>query len=65
MTDDPEMLPLEQRCIDPGHWLIEGHDVKRVRIDGQRVRWNISFIGEPVGNTRTLAKARELIRELS
>lgn len=29
-TDNPEALLLEQRCIVPGHWLIEGRHVRAV-----------------------------------
>lgn len=63
MDDNPETLPLEQRCIRPGLWLIEGHDVERVKADGQRERWNITFCGKPVGNAGTLGEARALIRD--
>jgi hypothetical protein len=63
MIDDPEMLPLEESCLQPGHWLIEGHDVKRVRMSGQRTRWNIYFVvAEPIAVTSTLAEARTFIR---
>ena len=64
MTEHAEALPLEQSCIHPGLWLIEGYRVERIRISGQRVRWNVGEIGRPVANVATLAAARELIRGL-
>lgn len=26
MREHGPVMPLEQKCIEPGHWLIEGHD---------------------------------------
>ena len=67
MTDDPEALPPEQSCIEPGHWLIEGHDV--VRLDGGRSvgseRWLITFCGQHIKAVRTLGEARGYIREVT
>lgn len=66
MTEHPEALPLEQSCIEPGHWLIEGYDVITVRLDGGRPgkseRWLIKFRGKRVKAVRTLAEARDYIR---
>lgn len=64
MTEHAEALPLEQSCVRPGLWLIEGYRVERVRISGQRTRWSIGEISRPVGNVPSLAAARELIREM-
>lgn len=67
MTDNPEALGLEQRCVRPGQWVIEGYTVTRtigrgVNTGKRLVWWTIT---EPkgVGVTRnTLDKVREWIR---
>jgi hypothetical protein len=59
--------PLEQSCIGPGHWYIEGYRV--IRRTGLRARkwsseWHITFNrdDEPVIR-RTLGEARDWIRD--
>jgi hypothetical protein len=57
-SDSGPELGLEQNCIEPGHWLIEGYDVQRVGRNG----WNTYRFGpERVHWTRTLQQAREWI----
>lgn len=59
--------PLEQRCVRPGHWVIEGYDVQR--FTGRRARswhteWHAAWSpGEEPHVERTLDGAREWIRE--
>jgi hypothetical protein len=59
--------PLEQRCIEPGHWLIEGHHVRAVYQGRSRnvLSWDIDvFPGETLpGIIGTLREARDWIRE--
>lgn len=64
--DSGPVEPLEQRCIEPGHWLIEGYDV--IKTNSQVTRgfvpnWAISLFGEHRANVRTLSDARDWIRE--
>jgi hypothetical protein len=43
--------PLEQRCVEPGHWLIEGRHVRAVFQGRSRkvMSWSVmAFDGEPV-----------------
>jgi hypothetical protein len=63
------VVPLEQRCIEPGHWLIEGRHVRAVYQGRSRnvLGWNVEqlpgdrgFGPSPFG---TLAAAREWIRD--
>lgn len=62
----PEMLGLEQKCVKPGQWLIEGYDVRRVRGGGWKRRswisWVIEYRGRFVDSVNTLADARDYIR---
>lgn len=64
MIEHNEALGLEQRCIKPGHWRIEGHDVVRQQ-DGW---WLVYEPGSYGSNwkarrlTKTLAAARDWIR---
>lgn len=37
-NDSGPVMPLEQRCVKPGHWVIEGYDVHRTNTG-----WNIYF----------------------
>jgi hypothetical protein len=50
---------LEQRCIRPGLWGIEGREVERM--PGGYCR--VVYFGEVVHTTRTLREARELIAD--
>jgi hypothetical protein len=53
--------PLEERCVKPGHWVIEGYDVFRIRGTGDR-RWQIEGPAPRVGR-RTLDEIRDWIRD--
>jgi hypothetical protein len=59
--------PLEQRCIEPGHWYIEGRHVRAVYQGRSRnvLAWDIDvFPGEtPPGRISTLSQARDWIRD--
>jgi hypothetical protein len=59
--DSGPVEPLEERCERPGHWVIEGRDVRRVRGTGDR-RWQIDGPGRKVGR-RTLDEIRDWIRD--
>lgn len=66
MTDNPEALGLEQRCLCPGRWLIEGLDVKQCK--GRRAvrwpsEWHIVRPGQGDIILRTLAEVREWIKD--
>jgi hypothetical protein len=69
VTEHPEALGLEQRCIRPGEWMIEGYRVERVGYRSWHkncIDWLIFAVGDdsnPVHMTKTLARAREWIRE--
>lgn len=63
---------LEQSCQRPGHWLIEGYDVKRTQHfqeavwnDGRSHKtwwtWRITKPGRYYSEHRTLAEARDWI----
>lgn len=45
-TDNPEALGLEQRCVRPGHWIIEGYDVRAGYL-GRSRRINHWYIVDP------------------
>jgi hypothetical protein len=56
MSEHHEALGLEQSCVRPGHWLIEGYDVTREHpVLGT---WVVSRFGQPVAFRRTLDGAR-------
>lgn len=57
-TDNPEALGLEQFCVEPGLWRIEGYTVIR---NGDY--WQIWQFGKHLKNRRTLAAVREWIWE--
>lgn len=74
--DSGRLVPLEQSMRRPGHWVVEGHDVKRVQKTDHltgRPRsedhhspstytvWEVHYFGAHVGTTRTLNDARDLI----
>lgn len=70
MIEHAEALGLEQRCIEPGHWLIEGRRVKRVvvsnggRRNGHRIEWRVTDYSADIpilAMTDTLREAREWI----
>jgi hypothetical protein len=63
-TDNPEALGLEQKCVKPGRWLIEGYNVVRRGTSGH-TWWLISRDGTALANRDTLTEAREWIREQS
>ncbi len=48
---------LEEGCVRPGMWTIEGYDVERVR----RGRWRVRWCGELRHETATLDGCREFI----
>jgi hypothetical protein len=58
MTDNPEALGLEQRCVEPGHWRIEGHDVKK-----GRKCWYVSYFDNYLTKRLTLRECREYIKD--
>lgn len=72
--EHPEALGLEQKCLRPGHWMIEGHNVVRFGYktwDKGSVDWCIFDLGatgvcaggaRPIHMTKTLAAARDWIR---
>ncbi len=73
MIEHSEALSLEQKCLRPGHWVIEGYHVVRY---GYRqwhkdcVTWLIYDVGvrptvrtDAIMATKTLAAARDWIRE--
>lgn len=70
-TDNPEALGLEQRCVRPGLWVIEGYTVMRVRHGGGSgrhgsiVRWQVKGeSGRSAGaEFRTLGEVREWIKD--
>lgn len=63
-TDNPEALPLEQKCIKPGLWLIEGHEVERYPAGTLGRWWRIKDVPPGPGRDhRTLTQARDWIRE--
>jgi hypothetical protein len=63
--DSGPVMPLEQKCLRPGDWLIEGYSVQRVRVTRGVVRWvTKGYAGHPGGSSfKTLSDAREWIRE--
>lgn len=56
--DSGPVDPLEQRCVKPGHWVIEGYTVKR-----HGTRWRILAPVSYRVYAHTLAEARDWIRE--
>jgi hypothetical protein len=61
--DTGPLNPLEQQCLEPGHWLIEGWDVLRVYSRGYGVQWVALRSGEQFAR-RTLADIRARIEYL-
>jgi hypothetical protein len=55
------MVELEQGCVRPGVWLIEGRTVTRQRIN-RRTRWVVDYFGD-VQTTDTLREARQAIAD--
>jgi hypothetical protein len=56
------VLPLEQRCVRPGYWVIEGWDVRRQAVSNPYYGyWAARRPGEDF-QRRTLALIREEIR---
>jgi hypothetical protein len=62
------VLPLEQRCIEPGHWLIEGRHVRAVYEGRGRkiMSWTVGRFDDdreapPASGFLYLADAREWI----
>ncbi|SKY02323.1 Uncharacterised protein [Mycobacteroides abscessus subsp. massiliense] len=54
---------LEQKCIEPGHWLIEGYDVWREDAWAYSdTVWHIEQFGKRVATCISLADARDSIR---
>ena len=62
MTDNPEALSLEQKCIEPGHWLIEGWHVRRKAVSKPYRSWWVARSRGEEFQRRTLALIREEIR---
>jgi hypothetical protein len=63
-AEHAEALGLEQACIEPGHWVIEGRDVsRRTRgaAKGHKQCWEIRFFNEPVVAFNTLGEVRNWI----
>lgn len=57
--DSGPVSPLEQRCVRPGHWVIEGYDVmRRSNVRPDSTWWVIGKL-----EFSTLAEARDWIRE--
>lgn len=68
--DSGPTMPLEQKCIRPGLWLIEGYTVMRVQHGGGSgrmpsiVRWEVKGSPGRGGSAfEKLSEAREWIRE--
>jgi hypothetical protein len=59
MIEHAEALGLEQRCVEPGHWLIEGYDCYR---ENSRT-WRIWFDGSAAAICGSLRECREWIRD--
>lgn len=59
--DSGPVVGLEQACVRPGHWLIEGYDVMRMTHNSPRRRWEIMRFGKWVHEVPTLAEARDWI----
>jgi hypothetical protein len=59
---------LETGRVCPGHWLVEGHDVKRVVYKAKGIPnetvWQIRQFGQLMHVTPTLRQACEWIEEL-
>jgi hypothetical protein len=55
-------MPLEQRCVRPGRWVIEGWDVRKEAKHPHYGYWVARRFGE-VFEQRTLAGVREEVRE--
>jgi len=51
---------LEQRCVKPGHWMVEGCDVIRIRHNGE-IAWRVVYFGIIEYTGRTLLECREWI----
>jgi hypothetical protein len=65
--DSGPVAPLEQRCVRPGLWIIEGYEVKRHPRRGPKEGlspnyWAISEGGFLVASMDRLDDAREWIR---
>jgi len=58
-------MPLEQKCVRPGEWLIEGYTVQHVRVMRGVVHWVVKgFPGHPGGAAfGKLSEARDWIRD--
>jgi hypothetical protein len=55
------MSRLEQSCVRPGLWLIEGRTVRRITpASAKRTKWQIEYFGR-IAYAATLERARELI----
>lgn len=67
--DSGPVMPLEQKCIEPGHWLIEGRHVRAVYFGRSRnvQCWSVHPLdGDedvPVGGFLYLSDARDWIRD--
>lgn len=65
--DSGPVTPLEQKCIEPGHWRIEGRDVRAVFQDRSRdaLSWNVTGLdGEkPPNPFLYLSDVRDWIRD--
>lgn len=59
-----KVMPLEQRCLYPGRWIIEGYGVYQ-RKGRRAVNWQSEWhvIGHPGVIRRTLPEIRDWIRE--
>jgi hypothetical protein len=67
--DSGPVMPLEQRCVEPGHWIIEARHVKAIYQGRSRhvIGWNVERLaGDPEPPPHafgTLADARDWIRD--
>lgn len=55
------MRPLEQKCVHPGYWRIEGYDVEHARLIG--ARWHIRLFGKLQASFGSLRECREWIAD--
>ena len=59
MSDNPRYVRLEEKRLEPGHWLIEGYDVRQTP---DHDKWLVKLGDDVWCERRTLRDAREWIR---
>jgi hypothetical protein len=66
-ADSGPVAQLEQRCVEPGHWLIEGRHVRAVYQGRSRkvLSWTVGVFDDEVSPAPfgTLNEARDWIRD--